>query len=202
MQLGTREELGYLLNKLNLTGVGIEVGVADADFSEILLQTSKLELLVLLDAWKNFDTGYTDRNNLEDDKQEERYLNVLKRMMPYEQRTYIIRAKCENAVKTFSNEMFDFVYLDANHSYEFVSKSLRRWYPKVKKGGLFAGHDYLDGTMSDGTVFGVKRAVNEFVEELGNVKLYSTTDDTPFVGNSKTLIEEDKRYFSWYFIRQ
>jgi hypothetical protein len=41
------------------------------------------------------------------------------------------------------NESLDFVYIDANHKYDAVKKDLELWYPKVRKGGVFAGHDYL-----------------------------------------------------------
>jgi hypothetical protein len=52
--------------------------------------------------------------------------------------------------------------------------------------------------MGDGTVFGVKKAVDEFIEDVGNVKLFVTTDDTPYFpdGNSAP---DGMRYFSWYF---
>lgn len=60
----------------------------------------------------------------------------------------------------------DFVYIDAQHHYEAVREDLALWYPKLRVGGLFAGHDYLDGEV-DGDRFGVKRAVDEFAGEKG-----------------------------------
>lgn len=111
-----------------------------------------------------------------------------------------MRGDCNDFVHFFMGDYFDFIYLDADHSYDFVKRNLEEWYPKVKKGGLFAGHDYINGTMGDGTVFGVKKAVDEFVEDIGNVKLYVTTDDTPYWPDG-SLVPDDKRYFSWYFIK-
>jgi len=39
--------------------------------------------------------------------------------------------------------VFDFVFIDADHTYESVKKDILAWYPKVKKGGIIAGHNYF-----------------------------------------------------------
>jgi hypothetical protein len=67
-----------------------------------------------------------------------------------------------------------------------VVKDLNAWWPKIKKGGLFCGDDYIphDGdiwlTVGDkkeyACMFGVRKAVNEFTEEK-NLKLYETTEE-------------------------
>lgn len=54
----------------------------------------------------------------------------------------------------------DCVFIDADHSYEAVRKDLRAWWPHVRSGGLFAGHDYH-------MFEGVKRAVDEWAAEVG-----------------------------------
>jgi hypothetical protein len=59
-------------------------------------------------------------------------------------------------------ETLDWVYIDGNHTYEFVLEDLRSWYPKVRPGGLVAGDDYdrPDAWWDDG----VTKAVTEFVQ--------------------------------------
>lgn len=42
-----------------------------------------------------------------------------------------------------------------------MKKELELWFPKLKIGGVFSGHDYLD----KGIRFGVKSAVDEFCAE-------------------------------------
>lgn len=63
----------------------------------------------------------------------------------------------------FDNSTFDFVFIDADHTYESVAKDIQAWYPKVKLGGILSGHDYP-------TWGGVKKAVDEFVKR-NNYKL-------------------------------
>ena len=56
----------------------------------------------------------------------------------------MIRCLSKNAVKLFKDESLDFVYIDANHAYDFVKEDLEMWWPKIKKGGYICGHDYID----------------------------------------------------------
>jgi len=36
----------------------------------------------------------------------------------------------------------DFVWIDGDHRPEQITKDIANYYPKVKKGGLFGGHDW------------------------------------------------------------
>lgn len=84
----------------------------------------------------------------------------------------------EKASKLFSNNIFDFIFIDADHSFDGVYNDLCRWYPKLKNNGIIAGHDY-DFPQC-------KRAVDMFfgklsmeVESIGKswmVKRYLYTD--------------------------
>jgi predicted O-methyltransferase YrrM len=57
----------------------------------------------------------------------------------------------------YENESLDFIFIDAAHDYESVKKDINAWFPKLKKEGIIAGHDY---TWCDD----VRKAVNEFFE--------------------------------------
>lgn len=48
----------------------------------------------------------------------------------------------EQASKCFADESLDFVFLDGAHDYESVKKDIEAWLPKVKVGGVLAGHDF------------------------------------------------------------
>ena len=69
------------------------------------------------------------------------------------------------AAEDFEDNSLDFVYIDAGHTYEEVKQDLLAWLPKVRSGGLFAGHDYdIHNVNSEGLI----RAVQEIltVEKL------------------------------------
>jgi len=58
--------------------------------------------------------------------------------------------------KNFENESIDFLFLDGDHTYKGVLKDLQLWFPKVKIGGIAAGHDYDEDSC------GVRQAVDQF----------------------------------------
>ncbi len=63
------------------------------------------------------------------------------------------------AAAEFTNGRCDFVFIDASHEYRDVLDDLAAWYPKVRSGGVLAGHDYHWP--------GVSRAVREFARANG-----------------------------------
>jgi hypothetical protein len=70
------------------------------------------------------------------------------------------------------------VYIDAQHHYDAVKQDIHLWYPKVKGGGVISGHDYLDGKLASG-LYGVKKAVDEFVAQNDLRLILSQEDDYP-----------------------
>jgi len=72
----------------------------------------------------------------------------------------IIGISWEQADK-FSDNYFDFIYIDADHSYEGVKKDITTWYPKLKKNGIIAGHDYRPGKGKGKVDIAVKEFFNK-----------------------------------------
>jgi len=52
-----------------------------------------------------------------------------------------IRTTSRDALVYFEDESLDFVYVDGDHRYEGVKSDLELYRPKLKKGGIMAGHD-------------------------------------------------------------
>jgi len=71
------------------------------------------------------------------------------------------------AANLFQAGGVDFCFIDADHSYESVMEDLRTWWPKIRPGGVLAGHDYRQTAE---WLLGVTPAVHEFfgVEEAGH----------------------------------
>jgi len=59
----------------------------------------------------------------------------------------------------FEDGSMDFIFIDAAHDYDSVVKDLAAWWPKLKEGGIFAGHDY--------PWHEVEKAVNEHASANG-----------------------------------
>ena len=80
----------------------------------------------------------------------------------------IIRNSSGKVSNMFEEESVDWIYIDGNHSYEYVIKDLNLYAPKVKVGGFVTGDDYgVKGWWNNG----VKKAVTEFLKKNKNYKL-------------------------------
>ena len=183
-----RNEFGVILEKLGLNGYGVEIGVSMGNYSEVLLSSTKLSKIYFIDPWKEYPRDvYNDNTNCTQEGQDNRFKYVTDKLKKYGDRACIIRKDSIDALRDFSDGYFDFVYIDANHAYEYVKIDINNWYPKVKVGGIFAGHDYMNAVTRTG-VYGVKQAVDEFCK---NNKI------TP-------LITEGSRRCppSWYLIKE
>jgi hypothetical protein len=65
-------------------------------------------------------------------------------MKPYSDKIVVLRSFTSDAVQHISDGSLDFLYVDARHDYCGTSEDLRLYYPKMKAGGIIAGHDYLN----------------------------------------------------------
>ena len=86
------------------------------------------------------------------------YETFLKNLTPVAQYFKPLKMSSMDAVVKFKDNSVDFVFIDADHSYEAVKQDILAWYPKVKPGGILAGHDYY---LDNPTWGGVYKAVNE-----------------------------------------
>ena len=70
------------------------------------------------------------------------------------------------ASKHFADKSIDVVFMDADHSFESVSKDIASWLPKVKDGGYIGGHDYHADW--PGVIQAVKLHFNDSFQVIGD----------------------------------
>jgi hypothetical protein len=189
-----RSKLGEFLNRLNLINKGVEVGTFKGYLSKSLLENWEGKLY-MVDVWRALsDEEYDDISNHKN--HQDAYSDTMNNISGFEDRAFMLRMKSIYASELFEDESLDFVYIDANHTYDGVKEDIRIWYPKVKKGGLLLGHDYLpndlygegvkdiplylfDNAKPEETtyagMFGVNPAVDEFVTN-NNYELHKTDE--------------------------
>ena len=87
----------------------------------------------------------------------------LRNMKPVDPYYFPLKIKSLEAASKFENNSLDFVFIDASHEYEDVKEDIIAWLPKVKSGGILAGHDYY---LNEQFYCGVNRAVDELFENF------------------------------------
>lgn len=167
-------------------GKGVEVGTFKGEFSRQIVSVWN-GTLYMVDVWRPLGQEYIDASN-HINFGSGLYHDAINNVNGFEDRAIMIRADSAIASDIFADESLDFVYIDANHAYEFVKEDIAKWYPKVKKGGWLCGHDFLkidwwqDKAFHDNEIdkhiwtgthyhglFGVNPAVEEFCKETGNI---------------------------------
>lgn len=145
-----------LLARLPKNAVVAEVGVAQGNFSRQILDITRPRTLHLIDTWAASRPGYgideyeRIRATLGSGEHAERV--VLHRTMSWE------------GIAELASGSIDWMYIDADHSYDAVKNDLAAAVRAIKPDGIIAGHDYVCWSSQNGR-FGVVEAVNEFCHE-------------------------------------
>ncbi len=157
-----------LARDMGLNGTWVEIGVCQGKTSVKTLDHGPQSLLLLVDLWDAID-GYTKQDG------ENNLAATLRNLEGYDPASYrIMKMTTSEAADMVEDGSLDFIYLDAGHMYIDVKEDLRKWWPKLKPGGLFAGDDYYNGYVHQaGYTFGVRDAVDEFFSDL-NHRIYAT----------------------------
>ena len=140
--------LNNLCLKLDEIEAIVEIGSYIGESTEVFTKNFPNATIYSVDPYiPNYeanDNASKDMDNVENEflKLLETHKNIKK-----------IKKLSSEAVKDFEDGSIDFVYIDANHTYESVKEDIILWLPKVKN--YIGFHDYDNGD--------VKRAINEFI---------------------------------------
>jgi hypothetical protein len=130
-----------------------EVGAwkgASTSYLAVEAQHKKLRIDVI-DTW----SGSQEHKDMSDIMGNSLFGTFIDNLRPVINLINPIRTDSVSASKMYVDESLDAVFIDADHKYESVVADILSWMPKVKKGGILAGHDYVD------SYGGVIKAVNE-----------------------------------------
>lgn len=120
---------------------GAEIGVKYGNNAESILEELDIKKLTLIDIWKSHYDGIDKKYRK--GTMNKAYKRVVKlfRDMP---NVEIMKMYSEYASRYVEDNSLDFVYIDANHDYEFVLADIYNWSQKVKDGGIVSGHDSMN----------------------------------------------------------
>jgi len=153
--------LHYKLKKI------CEIGVFRGDYLLHMLQSNPTECIAV-DSWKQENVKKWWK--ISTAKQVYRiFMNRIRGM----KNVKVIKGDSVQVSLLFQDEYFDFVYIDADHSFEGCLNDLVHWTPKVRIGGWVAGHDYDAKTTNS-----VNLAVHHFMKfNKNNMKNFFVTKE-------------------------
>jgi len=175
-----REDLAKLYNTLGYK-VGAEIGVQGGRHARLMFQTIPDLKLFCVDPWKAY-------NRMKEHKIKILYERCLKRLDGYN--AEFMKMTSMEAVEKIPDGSLDFVYIDGLHEFDYVMMDIIRWSPKVRIGGIVAGHDYFKSYQ-----VGVMPAVNAYTSAHGIHDWYVTTAYTPSRSQKKLELDESPSFF-------
>lgn len=153
-----------ILSRLGKNPVGAELGVFRGSLSRRLLTRKDLHL-TMVDSWGVYRPGYAESGDLFATRIAEEHESARRSAEEVTEfasdRRAIIGKDTIAAADDVAEQCLDFVFVDADHSYEGCKADIEEWVWKLRPGGLLCGHDYAH---PDYPLWGVKRAVDEFAE--------------------------------------
>lgn len=163
IQTDRRDTLLKLLPKYSICA---EVGVNQGKLSERIIKLINPKKLILIDAWSvavmrdNSDL----QNSFTQNDFDLLYTHVYNKFVN-KNNVEIIRKNSKEALESFPDGYFDWIYIDASHNYDDVLNDLELSRLKVKKDGIITGDDYVDAKGKWGS--DVIRAVDDFAKKYG-----------------------------------
>lgn len=200
---------------------GAELGVQEGTFAKYVLSNCAFTKYYLIDAWRPLE-NYHDIANSQ--LPEETFQRAKDAMRSFGNTPIFLRNLTIEAADLIPDDSLDFIYIDARHSYEDVLEDMTLYWPKLRSGGLFAGHDFMnsgeqpigqdwalnaDGTVSDqvpcerpadfplpdNTFYARRRDCRKAVK--------AAVQEFAAVVGVKTIhfTTKDKGWPSWYFLK-
>lgn len=166
-----KDIIGKMPHGANILEIGCWKGRSTACLGVEIINSGKDMHLFCVDAWAYVKT--TEQPVSSQKMFNRVYFEFLKNIIPLKKTITVIRKKSVEASFLMPDEFFDFIFLDASHYYQDIKDDNNHWLPKLKKGGIFAGHDYFTPVHP-----GVKQAVDEV-----------------FGNNVKTIPEQNVWYY-------
>jgi hypothetical protein len=189
-----RAQLGQMMERIGGT-TGVELGVKTGAFSyEILRHWESCKRFYLVDSWRKL-SNYVDIANVDDAQHLQHMFDARRRLSPFTNRTSLLfLPMLTSEAAELVPPGLDLVYVDARHDYCGVAEDIAAWWPKLRPGGILAGHDYLTNTevrartpwqdwslCADGSIRAgaVKQAVLDFAAAHGGLDVEVSADEWP-----------------------
>lgn len=163
-----REAFKVINRNLGHHLIGAEVGVRAGENALSILGTNIVKKLYLIDHYQPHleSSGVM----VTSEQQLDFYSKMFQKLHPYVDKTVFVSMSSVFAATLFPDKFFDFVYIDASHTYRDVQDDMKAWLPKIKDFGILCGHDYNNKCTPE-----VFNAVNDFCKDL-NLRVYNLGD--------------------------
>ena len=158
----------------NLKGDIIEIGCWEGKSTIALANNCYPETLICNDTWLGNiqESIVTGQEHITEQilKTRDVYSIFINNMNTLTKQNYqIIKKDCINWLQDYNGNI-KFIHIDASHEYESVFETIKLVLPKMVKGGIICGDDFLNANIHCTDLHGgVERAVRELLPNFKNI---------------------------------
>jgi len=208
-----REDLAIVAERyFHKLGRAAEIGVYKGAFSKNNLFTWSGDYYCI-DAWETRSANETGSYKVTASIMH----SAMERLHRWKDRVHFQRQMSLDAARRHADGFFDWIYVDALHTYDASLADMRAWWPKLRHGGLFSGDDYADHMDTElvsarrwrhaygpgpniVSHWGVPRAAQQFANEVGRQLMITWmkghTGTQPSEGNLSCYL-----FPAWYILK-
>ena len=119
--------------------VGAEIGTDNGRYTKWLFIKNRGVKIYCIDPYLAYE-DYVESHQRGQEDMDQHFENAKQRLAQFN--VEFIRKPSMEAVKDFKDESLDFVFIDGNHTFQYVVNDIAEWEKKVRPGGIVSGHDY------------------------------------------------------------
>ena len=164
-----RQDIWRLLEHYQLEGHAVEIGVAEGRNAEVIAAWPQITKLYLIDNWGHLqqagDGGFAEAWHYKN------WRETRERMKRFP-KAEMLKGKSFDMLKHIPDDSLIYAYVDCDHTEAGCLADLHSVWPKMKEGGIIAGHDVLN------TSYGVRKAVEHFTGQR-NIEWHIIEDEHP-----------------------
>lgn len=139
-----------------------EVGVFAGGFSRWLLDVFDPHSLHLIDT-------FCTNDHVNQEFTANSHVSFVQNKFAREPRVRVHQGLSWDVLGQMPDDSLDYVYIDADHSYESVQRDIAAAHAKVRPGGIIQFNDYANYGSFERAPYGVLQAVNEYLESRDDV---------------------------------
>jgi len=150
--------------------IAVEIGTFRGENASNIFRELNVEKFYVIDPYEVYKDYLKSEPRLNTKTLSNAFKEAKKRLGKYGKKVIFIKKYSEKALDDIPKA--DFIYIDGNHSYRFVKKDIEDYWPKVKSGGILAGHDITHEKFNRD----IFRALKEFSNKAKQDPYISRTD--------------------------
>ena len=139
--------LQFIHNKFKNKKINvIEIGARYGESSEILLNYLNIDKYIIIDPYESYNDYKNDGFNDILINNNESIMEQIKIKLKKYNRDIIFHIGYSNdidIINKIDNNSIDLIFIDGNHTYNYVYNDLKNYYPKLKKDGVLCGDDFF-----------------------------------------------------------